>query len=79
MTISIGWDNRSATWGTSYALAADWLDALAEYIGILDNEMMFSTEESLAFADKYTASVTGCDDTAVAAHVAARLAALSGG
>jgi len=65
--------------GTSYALAAEWFDALAEYIGILNNEMIFSTEESLAFADKYTASVTGGDDPAVAAYIAAQLAALSGG
>jgi filamentous hemagglutinin family protein len=64
--------------GSDYALAAQWLDSLVQYVSILNNEMGMTADESAAFAAKYTAPVTGGDNAAVAAYVQARLAALGG-
>jgi hypothetical protein len=64
--------------GTRYALAAQWLDALAEYVNILHGDLKVPADESAAFAAKYTAPVTGGDNVAVAAYVQARLATLGG-
>jgi filamentous hemagglutinin family protein len=64
--------------GTQYALAAQWLDALAEYTNILNKDLQLPTDESTSLAAKYTAPVTGGDNAALAAYVQARLATIGG-
>ena len=64
--------------GTYYAAAGQWLDALAEYVGILNTEMGFSVPDSVAAVDKYVTPITEGDNVSLAAYVAARLAALGG-
>jgi hypothetical protein len=60
-----------------YAMAGEYLDALAEYIGILYDEMGFSAEESVEFAtDKYVGRLTESGNVGAAAYVAAILADL---
>lgn len=62
-----------------YARAGKYLDALTEYVGILNTEMDFSTTESVMFAaDKYVSRLAGSENVGVAAFVTARLAALGG-
>jgi hypothetical protein len=61
---------------TQYAAAGQWLDTLALYVGILNNELGYSKAESVAFADKYVAPVRGTSPN-IAAYVESRLAALS--
>ncbi len=63
---------------TYYAAAGQWLDALAEYVGILNNEMGYSPDDSVAFADKYVAPVTETDEVSLIAYVEVSLAALGG-
>ena len=61
--------------GTHYAAAGQWVDALVEYVGVLNTEMGWSTEESTALAmSKYGA--TG--DATLTEFVKMRLAALGG-
>jgi hypothetical protein len=69
---------RNPQEGTQYALAAQWLDALAEYINILNKDLKLPADESMALAAKYTAPVTGGDNAALAAFVQVRLAAIGG-
>jgi hypothetical protein len=69
---------RNPKEGTQYAMAAQWLNALADYINIMHKDLQLPADESMAFAAKYTAPVTSGGDTAVAAYVQARLAALGG-
>lgn len=61
--------------GTHYAAASQWVDALVEYVGVLNTEMGWSPEESTALAmNKYGA--TG--DATLTEFVRMRLAALGG-
>jgi filamentous hemagglutinin family protein len=61
-----------------YAVAGEYLDALAEYIGILYSEMGFSAEESVEFAtDKYVGRLTESGNVGAATYVAAILADLA--
>jgi hypothetical protein len=64
--------------GSRYALAAQWLDALAEYVNILHKDFNLPSNESMAFAAKYASPVITGDNAALAAYVQARLAGLSG-
>ena len=64
--------------GTHYATAGQWIDAVAEYVGIMNSEMGLSMADSVAFANKYAIPVTEGDNAALAAYVEARLAALGG-
>jgi len=65
--------------GTYYAAAGQWLDALVEYIGILNSEIGWSTADSVAFAtNKYVAPATVDVDATVVAYIEARLSALGG-
>jgi len=60
-----------------YAVAGEYLDALATYIGVLNNDMGFSTVESVQFVtDKYVGRFTQGDNVGVATFIAANLAAL---
>jgi hypothetical protein len=63
---------------TQYAAAGEWLDALAQYVGILSAEMGFSVPESVAFVNKYLTPVAELDNASVASYVEARLSALGG-
>jgi len=63
--------------GTHYAAAGEWLDALVEYMRILNTEMGYSAAEAVAFTGKYTAPITTGDNVNLAAYVQARLGALS--
>ena len=64
--------------GTQYAAAGEWLDALTEYVAILNTELGFSTADAVEFAGKYTTPITEGDNAELAAYVAMRLAALGG-
>lgn len=64
---------------TYYAAAGQWLDALVEYIGILDAEMGWSVDEAVALvADKYVAPVTEDTDINLIAFVNMLLEATDG-
>jgi hypothetical protein len=72
IALNVGGDNQ-------YAVAGEYLDALAKYVAILNSEMGFSTEQSIQLAtDKYVGPLTAGQNVGVAAYVAARLAALGG-
>jgi len=64
--------------GTQYAAAGQWLDALAEYVGILNTEMGFAGAESVTFAGKYVTPIAEGDNASLTAYVEARLAAFGG-
>jgi hypothetical protein len=64
--------------GTHYATAGEWLDALARYIGILNDEMRWPTDGSVAQLNKYAQPLLGGDDASLAAYVQVRLDALGG-
>ena len=65
--------------GTHYAAAAQWLDALVEYIGILNSEIGWQAADSVAFAtNKYVAPATAGADAVVAAYIEVQLAGLGG-
>jgi len=71
--------SRNARANNNYAAAGEYLDAIVAYVGILNNEMAFSTEESIMFAvDKYVAPLAEDQGAGLAAYIAARLAALGG-
>ena len=62
-----------------YAEAGEYLDALAKYVGILTDEMGFSTDQSIQLAtDNYVSKLAEGENVGVAAYVASRLAALGG-
>ena len=62
-----------------YAVAGEYLDALVAYVGVLNNDLSFSTEESIMFAvDKYVAPLAESQNVGLTAYVAARLADLGG-
>ncbi|HCO93312.1 MAG TPA: hypothetical protein DIU00_05075 [Phycisphaerales bacterium] len=70
---------RNAGANNQYALAGQYLDALAEYVSILSDEMGFSSEEAVQIAtERYVGPLTESDNAAVAAYIAARLAAMGG-
>lgn len=63
--------------GTHYAEASRWLDALVEYVGILNNEMGWPISNSIAFAlDKYGKSIEQIGDVNLIAYIQARLTGL---
>jgi hypothetical protein len=65
--------------GSRYATAGKYLDALALYVGTLNNDLNFSREESITLAaDHYVAPLAQNGNVGVAEFVAARLVALGG-
>ena len=62
--------------GTYYAQASEWIDALAAYVGILNKELRYSPEQSLALANKYYGPQLENENAELAAYVAARVAEL---
>ncbi len=62
-----------------YAVADEYLEALTTYVGILSDEMGFSTVESVQLVtDKYVGRLAQGQNLGVAAFIAASLAALGG-
>jgi hypothetical protein len=62
-----------------YRLAGKWLDALVEYVGILQSEVNWSVDESVEFVlDKYVAPVTEGSDVNLAMFLHLQLESLSG-
>jgi hypothetical protein len=71
--------SRNAQANNHYAVAGEYLDALVAYVGILNNDLSFSTEESIMFAaDKYVAPLAENQSAGLTAYIAERLAALGG-
>ena len=65
--------------GTHYASAGQWLDALVEYVGILQRDIGWSADESVAFVmGKYGSPITEAGDINVTAYVQMRLEGVSG-
>ncbi len=70
---------RNAGANNQYALAGEYLDALAEYVSIVSGEMGFTQEQAVQLAtERYVIGLTESDNPAVGAYVAARLAAMGG-
>jgi VCBS repeat-containing protein len=70
---------RSTVTDSQYALANQYLDALAVYVGILNNEMNFTPVDSVVLAaDKYVAPLAENETAGLTAYIAARLAELGG-
>jgi hypothetical protein len=62
-----------------YRLAGQWLDALVEYVGILQSKVNWPADESVEFVlDKYVAPVTEGSDVSLAMFLHLQLEALSG-
>jgi hypothetical protein len=56
--------------GTHYAAAGQWLDALTEYVAILNTEIGWSEDESIAFVmGKYGTAITDAGDVSVTAFI----------
>jgi filamentous hemagglutinin family protein len=56
--------------GTHYALAAQWIDSLVEYVGVLNTEIGWTSEKSVAFVmKKYGSQLTEGDDMRAAMFV----------
>jgi len=71
--------SRNAQANNQYAAAGEYLDAIVAYVGILNNDLAFSTEESIMFAvDKYVAPLAEDQNAGLAVFLAARLATLGG-
>jgi hypothetical protein len=71
--------SRNARANNHYAAAGEYLDALVVYVGILNNDLSFSAEESIMFAaDKYVAPLAENESAGLMAYMAARLADLGG-
>ncbi|MGB2863659.1 MAG: Ig-like domain-containing protein [Sedimentisphaerales bacterium] len=71
--------SRNSQANNHYAAAGEYVDALVAYVGVLNNDLAFSTEESIMFAvDKYVAPRAENQNAGMAAYIAARLAALGG-
>jgi len=65
--------------GTYYAAAGQWIDALVAYVTILNTEMRWSIDDSIALAmGKYGAPVTASGNASLVAYVQARLAPIGG-
>ncbi|TKJ37117.1 MAG: hypothetical protein CEE38_09465 [Planctomycetes bacterium B3_Pla] len=70
---------NDVTGNRRYAAAGEYLDALAQYVGVLRDELGFSTEQALAIAvDNYVLGLVDSQNASVAAYVSARLAELGG-
>jgi filamentous hemagglutinin family protein len=70
---------RNAQANNRYAVAGEYLDALVTYVGILNNNLNFSREESIMFAtDKYIAPLAENQSAGLTAYIAERLTALGG-
>jgi len=68
---------RNTSENSYYAVAGEYLDALASYVGVLNNEMGFSAVESVQFVtDKYVGRLAQGGNVGVATFIAANLAAL---
>ncbi len=63
---------------TYYADAGAWIDALAQYVGIMNSELGFTTTESMAFVGKYITPVTGTGNASLISYVEGRLSVLGG-
>ena len=71
--------SRNARANNRYAAAGEYVDAIVAYVGILNNNLAFSNEESIMFAvDKYVAPLAEDRNSGLAAYLAARLATLGG-
>jgi hypothetical protein len=56
--------------GTHYASAGQWLDALTEYVNILETDIGWSADESIAFVmGKYGTAITEAGDIGVTAFI----------
>lgn len=55
--------------GSYYAFAGDWVNALTEYITILNSQMGIATEESVAIANKYVEPLTQEGDENLTAYI----------
>jgi len=65
--------------GTYYAVAARWVDALAEYVAVLTDELGYSVDDSIAIVrNKYVVPIAEGSDLSVVAYVEARLASFAG-
>ncbi|MFC1739744.1 hypothetical protein ACFL1G_11970, partial [Planctomycetota bacterium] len=65
--------------GTHYASAGEWLDALTEYVIILNTEIGWPLDESVAFVmGKYGTGITEAGDVGVTAFIQMHLEGLSG-
>ena len=62
--------------GTYYAQAGEWIDALAAYVAVLNKELRYSPDQSLALANKYYGPQLENQNSELAAYVAARVAAI---
>ncbi|MHC4542674.1 MAG: Ig-like domain-containing protein, partial [Planctomycetota bacterium] len=64
--------------GRNYAQAGEYLDALAQYVGIMTQELDVSAAESVRLAaDRYLSRLAETEDPNVTGYLAARLAALA--
>jgi len=71
--------SRNARANNHYAAAGEYVDAIVAYVGILNNDLAFSPEESIMFAvDKYVAPLVENQSAGLAAYIAARLTTLGG-
>ena len=71
--------SRNSQANNHYAIAGEYLDALVVYVGVLNSDLNFSTEESIIFAaDKYIAPLAENQSAGLTAYIAERLAALGG-
>jgi filamentous hemagglutinin family protein len=62
-----------------YAMAGEWLDSLAEYVNILDTEIGWPADESVAFVmNKYGTGITEQGNVSVIAFVQMHLEGLGG-
>jgi hypothetical protein len=69
---------NNAAIGRNYAQAGEYLDALAQYVGILTQELDFTAAQSVQLtADKYLSRLAGAESQNVAGYLAARLEALA--
>jgi hypothetical protein len=65
--------------GTHYAAAGQWLDALVEYTGILNSDIGWPMDKSIAFVmGKYGTALTEASDINVTAFIQMRLEGISG-
>jgi len=72
IALNVGADNQ-------YVAAGEYIDALAKYVGVLNSQMGFTTDEAIQLVtDKYVAPLGQGQNAGLAAYVAARLAALGG-
>ena len=64
--------------GTHYAAAGQWLDALTEYVTILNTDIGWSADESIAFVmGKYGTAITDAGDVSVTAFIQMHLEGIS--